>query len=130
VPEPVTIGLAIATLIGKKLLESAADGAGESSWEAVTKAASRVRGWFGSHDDAEGTAKFDVLEAAPDSASVQKALGQRIDAAVATDPELGADLEALLAEARRSGPVQVVKYLNQFNGPVTNVNQADTININ
>jgi len=115
--EPVsTVAIAAATLVAKaaehlgekiwdKFTEDVADKAGEqltaTGWDALSRMAGRVRGWFRRHEDKDGLKAVETVAVAPDSKVAVDRLAESLKVALAADPDLEKDLRGYIQAAEQ-----------------------------
>lgn len=104
--DPVTLGVAAATLLVSKFGEGFAKEAGSSAWNGVKRLRDAVAAKFKGKPDDE-TALQHVL-ADPQDAELRAALAQRITAAAAADAGFRSSLAELVEQARREPGAQTV----------------------
>jgi hypothetical protein len=147
--EPVsTVAIAVASLVAKaaghlgekiwaKVADDAVDkmsgAAVDSGWHVLSRLASRVRGWFQSHDEAGGVKAIETVVAAPDSQLAADRLAEAVRSALEADPELEKDVRAYVDAAKGSeGSVATftVQAWGQAKiGKILQINQMNANNI-
>lgn len=108
--EPVTLGLAAASLVAKAALEAAA---GETSWNALKSVGNRLRNWFAHRDDDEAVKALDGVEAYPDSPKAIEALAGRITEAARSDPDEADGLSRLVDNIEAAAGAPIVTFITQ-----------------
>ncbi|MEH1129434.1 hypothetical protein [Micromonospora sp. CPCC 206061] len=111
--EPVSIGIAVAALLGTKAAEEFAAHAGSRAWQAVQQLGSAVR----SRLSPRGTAALDRIGEGDEGAIVAAEVG----AAASIDPEFHRSLEALLTEAGQSPRLATVMAVARDNAKQVNI---------
>lgn len=104
--DPVTLGVAAATLVGAfftKLVEKAGEKTGEGAVGTVGKLVDWLKGRFTPEGDPDGAKALARLEDVPDSPRLQDALAQAIAGKAKADPAFKADLEKLVSQAQDAG---------------------------
>lgn len=103
--DPVSVGAAIVVLGGTKAIEKLGSMAAESGWGAFGRALGRLRGFFVDTDD-EAAAELEAFLAA-EAADPERAVavGELIDTKLAAAPKIKAEVEELLAVARRDAEI-------------------------
>jgi hypothetical protein len=107
--DPITVGTAVATLLGTKAVEEFGKQAGAKAWEAVRKLSSLVHSRL-SPQAAKALEQGNRTEAAAE-----------IDALATADPELSALLEALVAEASHSPQLATIIATARDNAKQVNI---------
>jgi hypothetical protein len=109
--EPVTAAWVVGLLakyggdLAGRAVSSAADAAEDLLGEKVKSLIAAVRGHF--HDDPAATDTLDRLDQAPADPRRRGAVEERLDEALAHDPEFAATLERLATEIRKVSPQSV-----------------------
>lgn len=104
--DPMTVGIAASVLLASKFGEGFAGKAGESTWAVLGKLWRLVTGKLAG--SSEGKAALEGLAAQPQSAEHQRALAEKITAAVRADQGFGADVASLVMLARRNPQAEVL----------------------
>lgn len=92
-----TAAVAGAALVARSALQSAGEGAGRSSWAAVTRLTTRIRARFGGDDQAEAVLASAVEN--PEDDTAREELQRMLHAYMLRDREFESDLRSLVDEA-------------------------------
>lgn len=95
--DPVSIGIAVAALLGGKAVEGFAKEAGTEAWHIVHRLATSVR----TRLSPRGREALDRLGTGASEAEAQAVVADEVTASARTDPAFRAELEALVAQAGR-----------------------------
>ncbi len=113
--DPVSLGVAAATMVATKALEKFGSSVGEDAADGVSGLRDRLADWLRSDDD-EVSTELAQVEAAPDSELSVKALAAAITDAAKADPNGAAKIAALVEELQ---PGSTTKGGATFNTQVT-----------
>jgi len=103
VVDPVSVGVAVAILAGKKLVEKAGSEAGESGWGLAKRVVGRVRGWFVDTDEDAEAMLATVEDASEGTVSDEDlgALAALIDERLKAAPKIEKELASLVSLAQQ-----------------------------
>lgn len=104
--DPVTVGLAASVLLASKFGEGFAGKAGESTWAALGKLWKLVADKLAGNP--EGTAALDSLAVQPQSTERQRAVAEKITAAVRADASFASEAADLVTLARRNPQAEIL----------------------
>jgi len=100
--EPVTLGVIVAALIAKAL-DRAEDEAVDRGVGVVRRAVSSLRERFSREGDQEAQQALERLAEVPDSPKLMRTLGDLLDERAERSPEVRAELERLVKDAKSVG---------------------------
>jgi hypothetical protein len=100
--DPFTLGAIVASLVAS-LSDNLTNEALKGGRSAVSRIASWLRDKFSSDPEGEEASALNLVEKAPDSPLLIRALAELIDRRAQEDDEFRSELEALVTEAKESG---------------------------
>lgn len=95
--DPVSVGVAVAVLAGKKLVEKVGGEAGEAGWGLASRLVGRAREWLGDNDDGAAE-ELAALESDP-TPERELVVAERVDAMVNPASRVGRELAEMVEAA-------------------------------
>ncbi|GAB4058386.1 hypothetical protein [Catellatospora paridis] len=125
--DPVSIGIAVAALLGTKAAEGFATQAGTRTWDAMQRLATSVRARL----SPRGVEALDRLATAKDSSEAQSVVASEVQASVSADETFRNTLEGLLKEVSQNGKLAGVVAVARDNARQVNFggNNSGPINL-
>lgn len=125
--DPISVGAAVAALIGAQAIGGFAAEAGTRAWDAVQRMAGSIRAGL----SPRGKQALAELEAGRQDPSTVDILADEVQVAVAADPALQEILENLIAQAEESKSIAAVIAVARENARQVNIggDNSGTINM-